>query len=1191
MPKKELDEPSSNLSPDMQQRLEKLKRLLDTSTAYSTIIADRIKSQKQKRAALAKRVEGGEVNANGKRQSDASLTTSPSKRVKNENGEGLAQDNKATTQEEILYMRQPASVSGATLRDYQLAGVQWLALLYENGLNGILADEMGLGKTLQTIAFLAHLKERDVWGPFLVVCPLSVLHNWASEFQKFAPTIPVCIYHGTPVERKEIIRTSMALPTDLNTPANSRAGTPSGGRGRKPKGGNTAARSPSLRTNTQTKATFPVVLTTYEMVIKDSKILSKYSWSFVIIDEGHRLRNMETRFVMHSVGLVALADTTTQLGAGNQDLPVCQSSYLNGYSPSRKCFTSSILALSTDTYQQNNLNELWSLLNFIMPKIFDDLSAFQAWFTPAASSQIGSADKDESGLSAEQSAQIITSLHSILKPFLLRRLKVDVEVNLPPKKEYILYAPLTPQQVEVYDCVVAGGSRLREWLVKKLCGADGELDEGMKRALQDRKGTVESALAEIQDETIAEAISKRRKRGDKKAISYIEVEDDDEWLDDFVDQQTKRSRISEKSAHDTAREYYIKEAFRIVNNMHLQNKMMQLRKVCSHPFLFHWPNDPKTRRPVVSDQLINASGKMLLLNRLLVELFKRGHKVLIFSQFTTMLDIIEDWATEFKKWKICRIDGTTKNDERRDQMNAFNQGGDGPDACRLFLLSTRAGGLGINLVAADSVIFYDSDWNPQMDLQAQDRAHRIGQTRPVLIFRLVSAHTVETHMLESASKKRKLEALVIARGKFKAVGGLTRTATSKAEAESAAAALLSLEGEKIDVVNSADDKIISDADLDILLDRRPEVFTNRGVGWSKPKGAGAGGQDTAMDTEAGGDTKSSVAFKVFERTTDELNDGLATMLDDDEEAPPAPTQDLPFPEGQAQTNKPLEVVLQDLNRGVFPSRRMSHVDDFLVRALFETKHFKKKPVASETAKFFPSTTIPNAIALRIAQDWARGRLSPISEWTSIVSQIWETHVVPEVPHTPGWLLAEDKEFFVKSFVRYGLIYHQDSPVELFTVRFPGVEQNHRGVRARLDIPSGTFILQMGGWVSKDPWGNDLTRLSVVQTFSKKRKGQYNALLTGPVRFLNHRCQPNCEFRFLIDPETTKELHALMIVASRNIQKGEELTIDYGGEYFQGEQRCLCHDCIPRVDEPVERIPPAPKKRKTKKRYNRKLRSD
>ena len=125
----------------------------------------------------------------------------------------------------------------------------------------------------------------------------------------------------------------------------------------------------------------------------------------------------------------------------------------------------------------------------------------------------------------------------------------------------------------------------------------------------------------------------------------------------------------------------------------------------------------------------------------------------------------QDWMHEYRNWTTFRIDGSTPPNERRRQMKEFNEGGNSPNACSIFLLSTRSGGLGINLVAADTVIFYDQDWNPQMDLQAQDRAHRIGQTKPVLVFRLVSNHTVETKIMARASEKRKLEALVIARGK------------------------------------------------------------------------------------------------------------------------------------------------------------------------------------------------------------------------------------------------------------------------------------------------------------------------------------------------------------------------------------------------------------------------------------------
>lgn len=200
-------------------------------------------------------------------------------------------------------------------------------------------------------------------------------------------------------------------------------------------------------------------------------------------------------------------------------------------------------------------------------------------------------------------------------------------------------------------------------------------------------------------------------------------------------------------------------------------------------------------------------------------------------------------------------------------MQRFQSGGDAPDAPRLFLLTTRAGGQGINLTAADTVIFYDQDWNPQMDAQAADRAHRIGQTKPVLIFRLISKHTVEQRIMERATAKRQLEALVIAKGKFRAP---TAAASTKAQtAAEAAAALLELEAERMEVVpNTAAGRasVISYTDLETLLDRSPEVFSGRGKGWTKTKEK---------------DVKSD-AFAVFEAPADSGNSALANMLGEEE---------------------------------------------------------------------------------------------------------------------------------------------------------------------------------------------------------------------------------------------------------------------------------------------------------------------
>jgi len=248
---------------------------------------------------------------------------------------------------------------------------------------------------------------------------------------------------------------------------------------------------------------------------------------------------------------------------------------------------------------------------------------------------------------------------------------------------------------------------------------------------------------------------------------------------------------------------------------------------------------------------------------------------------------VQDWATELKGWSICRIDGSTAPMERREQMNRFQQAGDSPGAPVLFLLSTRAGGLGINLTAADTVIFYDQDWNPQMDIQAQDRAHRIGQTKPVLVFRLVTAHTVETKIMHRATEKRKLEALVIAKGmsdssfrfchspsptagKFKLPGQSGGPAKSSTPSMTELAAeLLKLEGEKIDVVTnvSAEGKkrVLSDEDMDMLLDRSEAVFTDRKKGWRS--------EETRDGKRA--------AFAVYEAPAHAGNDLVAKIMGED----------------------------------------------------------------------------------------------------------------------------------------------------------------------------------------------------------------------------------------------------------------------------------------------------------------------
>lgn len=356
--------------------------------------------------------------------------------------------------------RQPKSITGGVMKDYQLEGLEWLVSLYENGLNGILADEMGLGKTLQTISFLAFLREKGVWGPFLVVGPVSVLSSWVDEIGRWAPGMPKVLYHGTPAERAEIRRTKMA----------------------------------------NLGPSFPVVCTNYEMVMNDKKFLAKFAWKFVIIDEGHRLKNMNCKLV--------------------QEL---------------KSYNSANRLLLTGTPLQNNLAELWSLLNFLLPEIFDDYAYFEEYFD---FSKLQGKDKESHAafLEEEKKNNIVGSLHALLKPFLLRRVKTDVETSLPPKKEYILYAPLSQTQKDLYGALL--DHRAPDWLRERVMLRQGVDPAGKKRKLE----LVDLAVREGASEDVGALASKRRRT--TGAADYREVEDE-EYFDQLETEVEPEPEVEE----------------------------------------------------------------------------------------------------------------------------------------------------------------------------------------------------------------------------------------------------------------------------------------------------------------------------------------------------------------------------------------------------------------------------------------------------------------------------------------------------------------------------------------------------------------------------------------------------------------------------------------------------------------------
>ncbi|KAJ3368223.1 hypothetical protein HDU91_000764 [Kappamyces sp. JEL0680] len=527
---------------------------------------------------------------------------------------------------------QPDNITGCILRDYQIVGLEWLISLYENGLNGILADEMGLGKTLQTIAFLGHLRSVGTHGPFLIVAPLSTISNWEREFQRFAPSIPILLYHGSPATRKALrARQMKAKPSS---------------------------------------ADFPVVVTSYEISMNDRRFLAPIPWKYIVVDEGWLINDL-------------------------------------------KAYTSANRLLLTGTPLQNNLSELWSLLNFLMPQIFNDLEAFEEWFEFENDIE-GSLDSSDKSATSS----MVTSLHAILDPFLLRRVKTEVMKDLPKKREYLLYAPMVPKQRELYEAVLK--KDLKSILERNMSSIYSLPHDG---------GTVPSEIE------LDKSVRRRTAR-------YAEADTDDEF----------EEQVAEVVA-DSAQKAVSGFIKRVVGSQNLKMMIVQLRKVCNHPYLFHI--ETETERPLVQGipEVVAWSGKMLLLDRLLTALLKKDHKVLIFSQMTGMLNIIEDWLHFEKKLRFCRIDGDVKLSERHEQILDFNRD---PEV-KVFMLSTRAGGLGINLTAADTVIIFDSDWNPQVDLQAQDRVHRIGQKKPVIVYRFLTSDSIEKKILERAKAKRTLE--------------------------------------------------------------------------------------------------------------------------------------------------------------------------------------------------------------------------------------------------------------------------------------------------------------------------------------------------------------------------------------------------------------------------------------------------
>ncbi|KAF2112156.1 SNF2 family N-terminal domain-containing protein [Lophiotrema nucula] len=761
------------------------------------------------------------------------------------------------------------SLLRGTLREYQHGGLDWLANLYDTDTNGILADEMGLGKTIQTIALLAYVAVyRQIWGPHLVVVPTSVMLNWEMEFKKWCPGFKILTYYGDIAERK-----------------------------RKRSGWRTTG--PDM---------YNVVITSYQLILQDAAAFKMRPWKYLILDEAHNIKNFKSQRWQTMLNL----RTEKRL-------------------------------LLTGTPLQNNIDELWSLLYFLMPAGFagEGRIAGLEEFTMALknpTSQI--LEQGRQQLDAE-AQKIVKKLHEVLRPYLLRRLKADVEKQMPAKYEHVVYCKLSKRQRQLYDgfmgrattkAILSSGNYMSIinclMSLRKVCNHP---DLFETRAIVTSMAMPKSVAAayEIKDLLIRKRLHEgmEDQKVNLEALNLVFARREQTSmlharrsqriratrpLQDLIERQTRRLNSSSAGTSASSLQSVLSvmaDRENVAVRDHLQNclKLTRARTqflpiygkglinrltlnyqnyafggqlegpekkpvyvpaynpapttpygmpapIIRHPMPpekverepgkrgqlgFRAPRNPliasewyqrqisyfqemiptveqraATLEPIVtrftcatpavaaeelatltlsapgvkqirSSELVRRKdpfhesrirqsiafpdkrllqydcGKLQRLAVLLRDLQAGGHRALIFTQMTKVLDILEQFLN-IHGHRYLRLDGATKVEQRQLLTDRFNS--DPKILC--FILSSRSGGLGINLTGADTVIFYDLDWNPAMDKQCQDRSHRIGQTRDVHIYKFVSEYTIEANILRKSNQKRLLDDVIIQKGDF-----------------------------------------------------------------------------------------------------------------------------------------------------------------------------------------------------------------------------------------------------------------------------------------------------------------------------------------------------------------------------------------------------------------------------------------
>ncbi|XP_042489273.1 protein CHROMATIN REMODELING 8 [Macadamia integrifolia] len=475
------------------------------------------------------------------------------------------------------------------LFDYQKVGVQWLWELHCQKAGGIIGDEMGLGKTIQVLSFLGALHFSKMYKPSIVVCPVTLLRQWRREANKWYPSFHVELLHDSAQ-----VATNRKKRADSDTIDDENEGSLDSEDGRTPSS-KTTRRWDSLIDNVL-KSESGLLITTYEQLRIHGDKLLDIEWGYAVLDEGHRIRNPNAEVTL-----------------------VC------------KQLQTVHRIIMTGAPIQNKLSELWSLFDFVFPGKLGVLPVFEAEFAVPISVG-GYANATPLQVSTAYRCAVV--LRDLIMPYLLRRMKADVNAQLPKKTEHVLFCSLTAEQRSVYRAFLAS-----------------------------------SEVEQIFD-------------GNRNSLYGIDV----------------------------------------------------MRKICNHPDLLereHASSNPDYGNP-------DRSGKMKVVDQVLKLWKDQGHRVLLFAQTQQMLDILENFLIA-NGYTYHRMDGLTPVKHRMALMDEFNNSTD----IFIFILTTKVGGLGTNLTGANRVIIFDPDWNPSTDMQARERAWRIGQTRDVTIYRLITRGTIE----------------------------------------------------------------------------------------------------------------------------------------------------------------------------------------------------------------------------------------------------------------------------------------------------------------------------------------------------------------------------------------------------------------------------------------------------------------